>query len=289
MTLLERAAAAVPEPAVPAARKLFYVLYPKVSWRKRRKVDATTDAFVDRFFESEREFLDLREEFFDGRIVDICIQGDRALPEDESVYDAHRDECAKLYALVRKREPDAVVETGVYHGVSTASILLALDVNDRGTLHSVDAAAVVDGDGYYDEYIQRQRPSCAESGTHDLPDDRDPGWIVPDDLRERWHLTLDRPHRALPDVLADAGPPDLFFHDSIHSTSGMLFEFELAWEHLAPGGVLASCHVGNNDALDTFAAEHDCEHGLFSFDYNGLEGYDAPCSCGYAVKPGGAA
>lgn len=60
MTLLERAAAAVPEPAVPAARKLFYVLYPKLSWRKRRKVEHTTDAFVERFFESEAEYRNLR-------------------------------------------------------------------------------------------------------------------------------------------------------------------------------------------------------------------------------------
>ncbi len=284
MTLLERAAAAVPEPAKPTARKWFYVLYPKVSWRKRRRVDDTTDAFVDRFFDDEAEYYDLREEFFDGRIVDICVQGDRTLPEDESVYDAHRDECAKLYALVRKREPDTVVETGVYHGVSTAAILLALDANDRGGLHSIDAATVV-VDDYYGEFIRRERPTCAESGTHRLPDDRDPGWILPDDLREHWHLTTDRPHRALPDVLPEAGPVDLFLHDSLHSASGMLFEFELAWEWLSPGGLLASCHVGNNDALDTFAAEHDCERGLFSYDYNGLEGYDAPCSCGYAIKP----
>lgn len=289
VTLLERAADAVPEPAKPTARKWFYVLYPKVSWRKRRKVETTTDAFVERFFESEAEYRDYRTEFFDGRIVDICVQGDQALPEDESVYDAHRDECAKLYALVRKREPDTVVETGVYHGVSTAAILLALDANGTGSLHSIDAATAVDGtDGYYGEYIRRQRPTCAESGTHRLPDDRDPGWILPDDLRERWQFMADRPHHALPDLLLEVGPIDLFFHDSLHSVSGMLFEFELAWERLSPGGLLASCHVGNNDALETFAAEHGCERGLFSFDYNGLEGYDAPCSCGYAIKPEGA-
>lgn len=313
MSALERAADLVPERAVPTARKWFYLLNPTVSWRKRRKVDETTEAFAERFFGSEAAYRAHRSEFFEGRIVDICVQGDRALPAEESVYDAHRDECAKLYALVREREPDVVVETGVYHGVSTAAILLGLDANDRGTLYSIDASHVVDVgggdhddhrnsragrggeaartgtgevDAYYADYIQRSRPSCSEAGAHDLPADRDPGWILPDDLRERWHLTEGRPHRVLPDLLDDVGPADLFFHDSLHATGAMLFEFELAWEHLAGGGLLASCHVGNNDAMETFASEHGCEHGLFSFDYNGLEGYDAPCSCGYAVKPG---
>jgi ubiquinone/menaquinone biosynthesis C-methylase UbiE len=79
VTLLDRATRLVPEPAVPAARKWFYVLNPLVSWRKRRKVDETTDAFVARFFDGRAEYEGYREEFFSGRIVDICREGDAAL------------------------------------------------------------------------------------------------------------------------------------------------------------------------------------------------------------------
>lgn len=286
MSLLARAAGLVPEPMVPAARRWFYLLYPRVSWRKRRKVETATDEFVGRFFDDRSEYEAYREEFFDGRIVDICREGDAALGDEASVYDAHRDECAKLYALVRKRRPATVVETGVFHGVSTAAILLALAENGFGTLHSVDPSHATEDD-YYAAYVERERPSCSEPGAHELGD-REPGWILPDDLRDRWQLTRGRPHSALPAVLRSVPPVDVFLQDSLHATSAMLYEFELAWEHLAAGGVIVSPHVGNNDALATFAREHDCESGLVSFDYNGLEGYEAAGQCGYALKEGAA-
>ncbi|MDN5698624.1 MAG: class I SAM-dependent methyltransferase [Rubrobacter sp.] len=42
------------------------------------------------------------------------------------------------YLLCRLRKPEAVVETGVAHGVSSAFLLAALRVNGGGELHSVD-------------------------------------------------------------------------------------------------------------------------------------------------------
>lgn len=287
----------MPDGLRPVARRWFYSLHPRLSWAKRRKVDLTTEAVADRFFDSRAEYDALEREFVDGRIGGICAAGDERLPDGWSVYDAHRDECAKLYALVRKRRPDTVVETGVWHGVSTASVLLALAANDRGSLHSLAPSARPTGgagdrfggrDGF-ERHLRRKRPSCAEPGSHRLPPGREPGWILPDDLRERWRVTPGRPTRRLPGLLDGIGPVELFVHDSVHSASGMAFEFALAWEHLAPGGVLVSPHVDWNDAFDTFVDEHDCEAGLLSFEYNGREGYDAPCSCAYAVKPADAA
>ena len=32
----------------------------------------------------------------------------------------------------------------------------------------------------------------------------------------------------------------MFFHDSLHTPEHMRFEFDAAWPHVAPGGVLAS-------------------------------------------------
>lgn len=295
MAVLEPVADRLPERAKPAAEQVLHLAIPWMSWRKRRRVTATRAAFVERFFESADEFERYESEFFDGRIVDVCRAAASEVPDDESIYDAHMDECVRLYALVRKYRPSTIVETGVYHGVSTTSLLLALAENGVGTLHSLDptpllAADADEGDAEpvppdRREHYRRGRPSCAEAGTHRLPDGREPGWIVPADLQEHWKLRIGRSQRTLPDLLADAGEVDLFVHDSEHSRTGMAFEFDLAWEHLSPGGMLVSFHVDRNDAFDAFVAERSCEHGRLTYTYNGLEDYDRACSSAYAIKP----
>lgn len=279
----------------PLARKWFYILDPRLSWRKRRKVDRTTESFVEHFFDDRDEFDAYASQFYESDIVDICERASEQVAHERMIYDAHKDECLKLFALVRKRRPEIIVETGVYHGVSTVSMLLALDANDAGVLYSIDDSYVRDpdedpldpeaGPDGIDPHRRRARPSCAEAGTHALPPEKEPGWIIPDELRERWRLTRSPVTRELPGLLADLDSIDLFFQDSGHAASSMLFEFELAWEWLRPGGVLVSPHVGWNDAFDTFVAERPCESGLASFDYNGREDYDYPCSMGFAVKP----
>src|SRR5437867_6496062 len=80
------------------------------------------------------------------------------------------------YAAIRALRPEVVVETGVANGVSTAYLLLALQQNGRGMLHSIDLA-----DPAY------------------VPPGRVPGWVVPDWLRSTW-----TPHGgAAPSVLPD--------------------------------------------------------------------------------------
>jgi hypothetical protein len=107
---------------------------------------------------------------------------------------------------------------------------------------------------------------------------------VPDDLRDRWEFTAGRSQRRLVELLPSVGTVDLYWHDSEISTSCMLFEFELAWEWLAPDGILLSPHVDRNDAFDVFVGERDCEHGLFDFLYDvGYDDYDEACSGGYVV------
>ena len=301
--LLESVSARVPEGAKPRIDRLAHLLVPWMSWRKRRRVERTEEAFVDRFFPSPADFEAYEQEFFSGRIVDICRAAAAEVPEDTTIYDAHMDECARLYALVREYEPTAIVETGVYQGVSTTSLLLALAKNDAGTLYSLDpvpllegsaAAAAdltaVDGDGATitpprSEYYERGRPSCSEAGTHHMPEGRDAGWIVPEDLHGYWDRRTGRSQRDLPGLLAEVGDVDLFVQDSEHSQTGMAFEFDLAWEHLVPGGLLVSFHVDWNDAFDAFVSERACQHGPLAFTYNGFEDYETPCTSAYALKP----
>src|SRR5439155_326535 len=48
------------------------------------------------------------------------------------------EEGVRLYAIVRELRPRVAVETGVCNGVSTAFLLLALEANGFGELHSID-------------------------------------------------------------------------------------------------------------------------------------------------------
>lgn len=300
MTVIERVSAAserafvrLPDSLQPLARKWYYRLHPSLSWPKRKQYLEATEMYVDEFFDSREEFDAYRAEFFDGRITDICGQAHEEM-NGVQFYDSHRNECAKLYALIRKHRPETLVETGVHSGVSTTSILLGLDANGTGTLHSLDPGGEIwTSDGETDipeteaSFYERGRPSCTEEDSHVLPEGKDAGWIVPADLEDRWELSTGRSRRALPSVLEDAGEVDVFVHDSEHSTTGMLFEFELAWEHLAPGGVLLSQHVDQNDAFETFTAERDCTHGIAAFEYDGRYAtfdYDEPCQMGYVIK-----
>jgi len=82
-----------------------------------------------------------------------------------------------------------------------------------------------------------------------VPQSKESGWAVPDELRERWELRLGDARALLPAALEEAGEVQLFFHDNLHSRDHMLFEFESIWPHLARGGVLV--------ADDVFQRKHD--------------------------------
>ena len=270
-------------------QRLYYVLNPRLSWRDRKKADATTLAFAERFFDST-ERMEEYEAAFDASVVGPAIgKALQQLPEDALLYDAHKTECARLYALVREYEPETVVETGVYNGVSTLSILAALEANGTGRLYSVDYSRHLSGEaGDVDPATERDfsrgRPSCAEAGAQRLPPGREPGWIIPDRLRERWDLIPGKQQVELPPLLARLGSVDLFHHDSSHSICDIIFEFELAWQYLRSEGIVVSNHIGWNDAFETFAAEHSQDYGLMSWHYNPSRDYPCPGSSGYVVK-----
>lgn len=147
-----------------------------------------------------------------------------------------------LYAIVRARRPETMVETGVLHGLTTAFLLDAMERNQTGRLVSVDL------------------PSRAESGpanqdgyTATLPPGRDPGWVVPERLRARWELHLGPSTELLPGLLAPESI-DVFLHDSEHTYPTMLAEMELAWPALRPDGLLIVDNADDTDAVRDFCA-----------------------------------
>jgi len=119
-------------------------------------------------------------------------------------------------------------------------------------------------------------PRVQKSGSHEIPDDKEPGWIIPEELRDRWEYYSGRERAALPTLMEDVSDIGLFYHDSDHSTSGMLFEFELAFDQLQPGGIILSPHIDRNKAFDIFVNERECDHGVLHYDYLYSDEYDVP-------------
>lgn len=158
------------------------------------------------------------------------------------------DEGLRLYRLLRELEPEAAVETGVCNGVSTAFVLLALEDNRKGILHSIDLPEVA-GEDYEEGTFWDGKGGAV------IPPGKEPGWMVPPGLRERWRLVLGRSQGELPPLLERVGEIDFFMHDSEHSYECMSFEFRTAWAALRDGGVLVADDVNVNDAWSEFARD----------------------------------
>jgi predicted O-methyltransferase YrrM len=152
----------------------------------------------------------------------------------------------RLYAVLRKLNPRVAVETGVCNGVSTAFLLLALAENGAGKLHSIDLPEVA-GEDYEPGTFWDGKGGAV------IPSGKEPGWMVPDRLRDRWSLVLGRSQDELPPLLERLGTIDFFMHDSEHSEACMQFEFDTAWAALRDGGVLAADDVNANTAFADFA------------------------------------
>lgn len=134
-----------------------------------------------------------------------------------------------LYTMIRILKPEIVIETGVFEGHSSLSILSALKENTKGFLYSIDL------------------PSP------DLPSGKVPGWIVPEHLRKRWDLRAGNSSDLLPTLLEEVKDVDIFLHDSEHSYENMYWEYKTAWTHLRKGGLLLSHDVSQNAAFKDFA------------------------------------
>ena len=162
------------------------------------------------------------------------------------------DEGFRLYRLLRDLRPQVAVETGVCNGVSTAFLLLALEDNGEGELHSIDLPEVA-GEEY------EQGTFWDGKGGAVIPPGKEPGWMVPTELRDRWHLLLGRSQDELPPLLERLGSIDFFMHDSEHSYECMSFEFRAAWDALREGGVLVADDVNVNSAWVEFVREVERE------------------------------
>ena len=137
-------------------------------------------------------------------------------------------DAAILYSLILLSRPQVVVETGVAAGVSSTVILLALE-RTGGRLYSIDLPPEAVMGKTLDDGL-RYDPAFAKG--------QEPGWLVPERLKERWQLVLGDVREVLPGLLKDLGQIDLFYHDDLHTPDHAFWEFKLVWPYLHDGGWL---------------------------------------------------
>jgi hypothetical protein len=147
-----------------------------------------------------------------------------------------------LYVIVRLQEPEVVIETGVFDGISSSVILKAMEDNGTGHLYSIDLPARSAIEGSTNRMLENS-----------LPKGCDPGWVVPEYLRPRYSLTLGDARVELPRLLDRVGKVDIFLHDSLHTFDHMTWEFKTTWPRLRPNGLLLSDDIFWNSAYHDFA------------------------------------
>ncbi len=173
----------------------------------------------------------LEEPFQNALFHEHLRQSEKAFREARVVSaDFYAKKVVLQYALARAVKPEVILETGVANGVSTSYLLLALKENGRGKVYSIGL-----GDTAY------------------LPPGRAPGWVAPDWLRDRWKLHIGDSRTLLAPLARELAPLDIFIHDSLHTYDHMMFEFEQAFPHLRPGGILIADDALWNPAFNEFS------------------------------------
>ena len=133
-----------------------------------------------------------------------------------------------LYAAIRSSRPSVVVETGTAAGASAVYILTALERNQRGRLISVDASG--------------ERENV--------------GRLIPDELRNRLQLLSGDSLVLLPSVTESGTTVDFFVHDSLHTYTHMMAEYEWAYSNAGSRCVLCSHDILMTNAWPHFLRRH---------------------------------
>jgi len=161
-----------------------------------------------------------------------------------------------LYSIVRAFKPDAIVETGVARGASSAFILCALHENKRGHLYSIDlplhetSYKIINMNGI-------RRCELKDGQKYSVrPDALKIGDLIPEYVKRRWTLILGDSKKELPELLERIRGIDIFFHDSLHTYEHMLFEYETAWRYVRKDGLLISHDVLWNMAFLDFSKKY---------------------------------
>jgi len=175
---------------------------------------------------------------------------DRSVRIFPDMYDSDDLTREAIWYVLQTLRPEVVVETGVANGLSSQTILAALESNGHGHLYSFDVDPRTEGS-------------------------------VPAALKHSWTFRSLNPKSAMADlcnyVSPLAGAIGVWFHDSDHSYSWQQSEFELAARVLRPGGVLISDDADGTEAFADFCLKHP--------DWSSSALFDTRKVCGFSRKP----
>lgn len=146
-----------------------------------------------------------------------------------------------LYIITRILKPKIFVETGVNEGSSSQAILIAMKKNNYGKLYSIDLPDL---------------KNLEDSTSYDL-NDKELGFLVPKNLRDRWELIIGDSKNLLNSLLLESKEIDIFLHDSLHTYNHMKFEFNESWPFIRKKGLLLSHDVQWNHAFREFSKNKD--------------------------------
>lgn len=155
------------------------------------------------------------------------------------------------FIALRLMQPEVVVETGCLTGWDSSLILLALHLNQKGHLYSVDLPM---------DQVRHHHKT--------VPAPLQNGFVVPDSLRERWTLCLGDTKTELMPLLKKVQTVDVFFHDSLHTYDHMMWEFTAVWTHLSDRAILICDDIAWNTSFGDFAEAMDTPIILHASNYN---------------------
>jgi cephalosporin hydroxylase len=142
------------------------------------------------------------------------------------------------YALVREIQPQCLVETGTAQGSLTGFLLAALARNGKGTLYSIDI------------------PPNAGKLTMDITvTASEVGYFIPVAYRSRWNYIEGDAKIHLARLMSEV-EVDWFIHDSLHTRTHMLFEYEVARALMPEKAVIVSDDILWNNSFCDFLRAH---------------------------------
>jgi hypothetical protein len=226
----------------------YYGMRPWHAWILRYPKELRADQFLKVLRYGSEEIASFEAELKDF-VVDIASKVTKYV---HTMYRSpgaiDRDQAILLYLLIRLHRPKIIVETGVGQGVSTAFILKGVHDNEEGQLFSIDLP-------FYEE-SEHNRLRPIPDGISLIPKGLQPGWMIPDYLRDRWELLQGDSRDLLIPLINRIDRINLFLQDDLHTYKHMLWEFRTVWPHISEDGLLLSHDWEKNPSLCQFAWEN---------------------------------
>jgi predicted O-methyltransferase YrrM len=158
-----------------------------------------------------------------------------------------------IYFVTRMLKPQVAVETGVAAGFSSYATLLAMKANDRGVLYSSDLP-----------YFRISHP------------EQYVGVLVPEELRDRWRLSVDGDRRNIPTILNELACIDFIHYDSDKSYRERKWTMRQLLPVISDGGVVIMDDIQDDSYFGELVAGTSNWHVFrFGGKYVGVIGLDS--------------